>query len=99
MVVNKDSLMEYLVKKVKHSLVRVWVYPVTFFLTVMTAGAAEQFASGTFTESQFEAGAVIYAKSCASCHGLDAEGGVAAALTGPNFRRNYSSRDSDIGSL
>ena len=99
MVVGKDSVMECLVKKVTRLFVFICVNSITFVFTLMTAGAAEQFASGTFTDSQFEAGAVIYAQLCASCHGQNAEGGVAAALTGPNFRRSYSSRDSDVESL
>ena len=73
--------MECLVKKVTRLFVFICVNSITFVFTLMTAGAAEQFASGTFTDSQFEAGAVIYAQLCASCHGQNAEGGVAAALT------------------
>ena len=99
MFVRKNLVVEGLVQKINCSCAWIFFYFSTFFFTVMTAVAAEQFASGTFTESQFESGAIIYAELCASCHGLEAEGGVAVALTGPNFRRDYSSRDSDVGSL
>ena len=51
--------MECLVKKVTRLFVFICVNSITFVFTLMTAGAAEQFASGTFTDSQFEAGAVI----------------------------------------
>jgi alcohol dehydrogenase (cytochrome c) len=99
MFVRKNLVVEGLVQKINCSCAWIFFYFSAFFFTVMTAVAAEQFASGTFTESQFESGAIIYAELCASCHGLEAEGGVAVALTGPNFRRDYSSRDSDVGSL
>ena len=99
MFVRKNLVVEGLVQKINCSCAWIFFYFSTFFFTGMTAVAAEQFASGTFTESQFESGAIIYAELCASCHGLEAEGGVAVALTGPDFRRDYSSRDSDVGSL
>lgn len=99
MFVRKNLVVEGLVQKINCSCAWIFFYFSTFFFTGMTAVAAEQFASGTFTESQFESGAIIYAELCAFCHGLEAEGGVAVALTGPDFRRDYSSRDSDVGSL
>jgi alcohol dehydrogenase (cytochrome c) len=43
-----------------------------------------------FTDAQAKSGADVYAKACASCHGLTLAGGSAPALAGPAFARSWN---------
>ena len=49
-------------------------------------GAGAQTAKpALYTDAQANAGAAVYAQSCAACHGSQLEGVAAPALTGPAF--------------
>lgn len=58
-------------------------------LILATALPAAALAQGTkpalFTDAQANAGAAVYAQSCAACHGSQLEGVSAPALKGPPF--------------
>ena len=54
--------------------------------------------AGVYTEEQATRGEAVYLQTCASCHGLDLEGGdMTTALTGATFSSNWN--DLSLGDL
>jgi alcohol dehydrogenase (cytochrome c) len=67
-------------------------------IAVVAIPAAQQPASGAYTQRQAEAGRTAYEVSCAGCHGADLTGSSdAPPLIGPNFTGAWGSRQ--IGDL
>ncbi len=56
-----------------------------FALAVPAAAFAQGAKPALFTDAQANAGAAVYAQSCAACHGSQLEGVAAPALKGPAF--------------
>ena len=52
---------------------------------VPAAAIAQGAKPALYTEAQANAGAAVYAQSCAACHGSQMEGVAAPALKGPAF--------------
>ena len=52
-----------------------------------------------YTEAQANAGAAIYAQSCAACHGSQLEGVAAPALKGPPFGDMANAQSLTVDSL
>ena len=66
------------------SVVSVWATPIP---------ASGQQASGSYTNAQAEAGAILYEATCAACHLTDFQGSFEAPeLAGPNFRNTWGGR-------
>ncbi len=68
------------------------------FLLVL-AGAMPAPGDSLFTLEQAEAGRMVYATHCGSCHGQDLEGSAAPALKGESFARAWSREDRSLESL
>ena len=66
------------------SVISVWSTPIS---------ASGQQPSGSYTNTQAEAGATVYSASCAVCHLADFQGSFEAPeLAGPNFRNTWGGR-------
>ena len=52
-----------------------------------------------FTRAQADAGAAVYAKSCASCHGSRLDDGLAVPLAGSIFRQKWAKPDHTLDEL
>jgi alcohol dehydrogenase (cytochrome c) len=64
--------------------------PVLLMLGCHVAGSMPMDANPPpFTPSQAAAGRLVYAKSCAICHGANLQGGAAVALTGAAFAKTW----------
>jgi len=70
-----------------------------FGMLSLSSYAAEAPGTSTFTEEQFENGAVLYARDCAVCHGAELEGGAARSLIGPIFRKTWSNFGANVAEL
>jgi alcohol dehydrogenase (cytochrome c) len=55
--------------------------------------------AGVYTAAQADHGRALYGEHCANCHGTDLEGGVAPALTGPEFSARWSSATRTVDDL
>jgi mono/diheme cytochrome c family protein len=55
-----------------------------------STASSPQSSTGPFTPAQAERGQVVFAESCASCHGTDLNGRSAPPLTGPAFEQSWS---------
>ena len=60
------------------------------FLSFGVSSANVPQAGGLFTARQVSRGAAAYAKSCASCHGPNLEGGSSLALKGSSFMNKWA---------
>ena len=66
------------------SVVSVWAMPIP---------ASGQQPSGSYTNAQAEAGAILYQATCSECHLTDFQGSFEAPeLAGPNFRNTWGGR-------
>lgn len=52
-----------------------------------------------FSPAQAEAGAALFARACAACHGAALEGGAAPALAGAAFRRDWQGGGRTVAEL
>ncbi|MGQ0650254.1 MAG: outer membrane protein assembly factor BamB family protein [Gemmatimonadaceae bacterium] len=68
-------------------------------LAAAPLGAQSAAESVPFTRAQADAGRQVYLRACASCHGTRLDDGVAVALTGAAFIRNWSSADRTLDDL
>ncbi len=68
-----------------------------FFLTALvcySGAVAQQLEQASYTESQAQAGAILYQQNCSTCHLADLQGAFEApALNDGNFRTNWSNRN------
>lgn len=58
---------------------------ILLFAAVPLAAFAQGAKPSLYTDAQANAGATVYAQSCAACHGTQLEGVAAPALKGPAF--------------
>jgi mono/diheme cytochrome c family protein len=63
------------------------------------AANAQETGDGPYTQAQAERGRRIFGAFCATCHGVDLEGGVGPALTGPAFSAKWSGQDRSVQDL
>ena len=63
------------------------------------AWSAEAPATGSYTEEQFERGAVLYQQECGLCHGSGLDDGAAPALIGSTFRKTWSMLGANVAEL
>lgn len=61
--------------------------------------AAEAPGTSSFTEEQFESGALLYQQQCALCHGAQLEGAGAPALSGAAFRKTWARLGANVAAL
>jgi len=74
----------YIVFALSLSVLPVWAIPIA---------ASGQQPSGSYTNAQAEAGAILYEATCAVCHLTDFQGSFEAPeLAGPNFRNTWGGR-------
>ncbi len=52
-----------------------------------------------FTREQADAGATVYARSCANCHGMRLDDGIAAPLTGSVFLQKWARPERSLAEL
>lgn len=70
-----------------------WVVACCLAMGLGHAATAPDLNDGIYSTAQAGAGARLYARECAQCHGPDLEGGeAAAALRGAAFRRRWAGR-------
>lgn len=69
------------------------------FYCVQAAALKLQFAQGFFSSEQTTYGKSLYDENCASCHGLNLQGGNASALKGDDFLVLWSSEGKTLGDL
>lgn len=64
----------------------------TVWAAALAAQAERSVKDGVYTEEQAKRGEVVYAESCANCHGEQMEGiDMSPALTGATFSSNWNS--------
>ena len=69
------------------------------FLTENIISASVAQGDGLFTARQAARGAAVYAKSCASCHGPNLEGGSTLALKGSGFMAKWADGKHSVDDL
>ena len=63
-------------------------------LVCYSGAVAQQLEQASYTESQAQAGAILYQQNCSTCHLTDLQGAFEApALNDGNFRANWSNRN------
>ena len=63
---------------------------VAIWLPQATTALAQDPSDGAYTAAQSDRGRRIYGAFCATCHGVELEGAVGPALTGPGFSAKWS---------
>jgi len=69
------------------------------FFSERSISSASSQADGAFTAAQAANGAVVYAKSCAACHGQRLEGGSSTALVGASFAGKWGDGKHSVDDL
>jgi mono/diheme cytochrome c family protein len=65
------------------------MFALLMFIGTLSACSAEPNPDGWYTPQQAVAGAKVYKKTCANCHGAALQGGMGPALAGKPFWQAY----------